>query len=689
MMMEEESNKEGETLIGACTSSDNEDFDAEFELSGASNGRLPASQGSVGIQSGGGACCSNCYVITASLMASLGGVLFGYDIGIISGAVLQLRDVFCLSCLDQELVISAMLMGAMLGSFIGGFLMDHCGRRSTIIGNSVVFLLGALILGFAPNFGVLVVGRLLVGFAVSVSATAECIYISEIAPPKQRGLLVSFNELGITVGLLLAYLCNFLLIDASNGWRWMFALSAVPAVVQGVGMVFLPRSPRFLMLKRREDEAEGVLKKLRGSNRVENEISAIRVSIANEKNQRCLDLCSGQDGMRGRMFIGVGLVFFQQFTGQPNVLYYAPTIFEDIGFRSDSAATLATVGLGIVKVVMTVIALVCVDKIGRRKLLCTGSLFMGISIIALGTVCHFEQGTDPQKACVDHSSCSSNDDHSHMFLSSTFQALSKHNISLNTSTSAVSAFMTQKSSVILKQPFYANESNEIQAKSANRENDFGSSKGDNQTDKKHNATNNNGILKAKGDNTSDGNIFINQTKGTNLDERLGIPKGYNNSDGNVSTGKINGSKLQRAVGFVALMCYVAAYGFSFGPVTWLVLSEIFPAAVKGRAIAMATVFNWGTNLIVTFTFLDIMNGVGVTWTFILFGLICFLSLAFIFAFVPETKNRTLEQISSDLKANPSSIRMRRNCGWLLCCIDRQQSFGNHGNYSRVESETVT
>lgn len=635
--------KEGETLIGRHDSQDSDDGGGEFqmELSEQQNGRFTDTPMTPAVGEAPSKAWAWFYVISASVMASLGGVLFGYDMGIISGAILQLRDVFCLSCLDQELVISAMLIGAVVGSLVGGFLIDHCGRRLTIIANSVVFLAGAVILGASPNFAILVVGRLLVGFAVSVSATGECIYISEIAPAKRRGLLVSLNELGITLGLLLAYLCNFLFISMPSGWRWMFVLSAIPAVIQGVGMFFLPMSPRFLMLKKREDDALKVLKKLRGSDRVDSEISGIRVSIASEKNQNCTDLCGSEDGMRGRMFIGIGLVFFQQFTGQPNVLYYAPTIFEEIGFESHSAATLATVGLGIVKVIMTIIALICVDKFGRRRLLYIGATVMGLSIFTLGVVCHFESASIPKKACVDHSHCESTAEHTHPFATQPPDPLNR---------------ITKDSLSLDIKSVFTNESNSSDA--------FHSS-----------VYNLSTIVPTLNKNTSSNS----SDKGLTTLPTSNVTKGNDSS---------HSPLIQRISGFAALMCYVAAYGFSFGPVTWLVLSEIFPAAVKGRAIAIATVFNWGTNLIVTFTFLDVMNSLGVTWTFTVFGIICAFSVMFIYSFVPETKNRTLEQVSAEMKSKPPMLRMKQNCRKLCCCISRH-SVRSHGNYRRVQSETVT
>ncbi|KAL4235583.1 hypothetical protein ACF0H5_003979 [Mactra antiquata] len=633
--MMDETYKEGETLINNNDGPDSDD--GGIELSEQQNGYFTE------VSSPSSAAPSKTwawiYILSASVMASLGGVLFGYDMGIISGAILQLRDVFCLSCLDQELVISAMLMGAVVGSLIGGFLIDHCGRRLTIIINAGIFLIGAIILGISPNFSVLVIGRILVGFAVSVSATGECIYISEIAPAHRRGLLVSLNELGITLGLLLAYLCNFVFISEVDGWRWMFALSAIPAVIQGIGMFFLPMSPRFLMLKKKEDDASKVLKKLRGTNSVDKEISGIRVSLASEKNQSCLDVCSIQDGMRGRMFIGVGLVFFQQFTGQPNVLYYAPTIFEEIGFKSNSAATLATVGLGVVKVVMTVFALICVDKFGRRRLLLIGAIVMGLSVITLGIVCHFESAGVPEKTCVDHSHCQSAILHNHSF-----------------NVIPVSTHRPSNYSISTIKPLDFNINNRTAI----------------------NDSLNDSRMIPLVDKTTTDSDNINDTGINDVKTKTFNDSSHTNTTRVENLG--HSSTIQKVFGFSALMCYVAAYGFSFGPVTWLVLSEIFPATIRGRAIAIATVFNWGTNLIVTFTFLDIMNGLGVTWTFTLFGIICAISVIFIYSFVPETKNRSLEQVSADLKAKPPMSRLRQNWKYLCCYDNRHQ----HGNYRRVQ-----
>lgn len=225
-----------------------------------------------------------------------------------------------------------------------------------IIVNALVFAIGALLLAFSQTYNWLLVGRFIVGFAVALSAVSECIYISEISNPQNRGMLVSLNEVAITIGFLLAYIVGLIFIGRPEGWRYMFGLSALPATGQLFGMIRLPNSPHFLVLKHRDEEAEAVVKHLRqlnSNNEVRQELTHIRLSLEDGRSQSCWTLCSNADGLRAAMFIAFGLVMGQQFTGQPNVLNYASTIFQQVGFcgRDPVTATFPTVGLGIVKVV--------------------------------------------------------------------------------------------------------------------------------------------------------------------------------------------------------------------------------------------------------------------------------------------------------------------------------------------------
>lgn len=325
---------------------------------------------------------SSSFLLMSASMAAIGGLLFGYDIGIISTALPQIKTEFSLTCFQQEMVVSLMLVGALFASLVGGSYLDYCvdnwftlfiflgggdlslsgafidkiGSRMAIIVNALVFAIGAVLLAFSYSYGWLLVGRFIVGFAVALSAVSECIYISEISTAHNRGMLVSLNEVAITVGFLLAYIIGWLFIDRREGWRYMFGLSALPAAGQLFGMLKLPNSPHFLVLKHRDQEAEAAvrhLRQLKSTDEVRQELTHIRLSLEAGRSQSCWTLCSSADGLRSAMLIAFGLVMAQQFTGQPNVLSYASTIFQQVGFcgRDPVSATFPTVGLGIVKVV--------------------------------------------------------------------------------------------------------------------------------------------------------------------------------------------------------------------------------------------------------------------------------------------------------------------------------------------------
>jgi len=210
---------------------------------------------------------------------------------------------------------------------------------------------------------------------------------------------VSLNEVGICVGLLLAYSVNVLFIDLSNGWRYMFGLSAIPAFIQGVGMFFLPQSPRWLIVNGQDDKACRMIKKLQWSGDPYEELTRIKSGLRVEYRYKFTDLLSSIDNMRSRMFVGGGVVFFQQFSGQPTVVYYASTIFQALGFQSGENATLASLGIGIAKLVATVISLSFVDRGGRRRFLLIGVSIMAVSILVLGTIAHYISLGHPTREC--------------------------------------------------------------------------------------------------------------------------------------------------------------------------------------------------------------------------------------------------------------------------------------------------
>lgn len=297
--------------------------------------------------------------------------------GIISGALLQLREEFKLSCVRQEALVSSLLIGALLASMVGGYLIDSHGRRKSIIFSNVLILIGSLIL-LISSYSALIVGRITVGFAMCLSSMACCIFVSEMVSPGRRGFLVTLYEAGVTVGILAAYAVNYLLSDVKTGWKWMFGLAIAPTLIQLVCVWFLPSSMKKSLSRRERSQTETDLIK-------KNPESDDSKSTENKSTQySSLNLFQRKDNMRTRTVIGLGLVLFQQFTGQPNVLFYASTIFYSVGFHSDSSAVLASVVLGFVKVIATLASMVVSDRVGRRPLIITGCSVMALCLITIG-----------------------------------------------------------------------------------------------------------------------------------------------------------------------------------------------------------------------------------------------------------------------------------------------------------------
>lgn len=318
-------------------------------------------------------------VTWAAFVVALGGLLFGYDTGVISGALPSISAHFALTELSSGVVVSSLVVGAAIGALSSGAISDRLGRRPVLIAASVVFCVGALLAAFSPAVPVLIVARVILGFAVGFASTLVPVYISELAPAELRGRLVTFNQLMIVTGILLAYLANYALHGVENDWRWMFGLSVVPSVLFGIGMLSLTESPRWLAVNGREDEARRVLSTLRDAAEVEPELGDIRATTkrdaaAEESWRGLLD-----PRLRRVLIAGIGLQVLGQLSGVNAVVYYAPTIFGGAGL-GDSSALLATVGVGVVNLVFTVVGMLLVDKIGRTHLLAGTAAVMAVAL---------------------------------------------------------------------------------------------------------------------------------------------------------------------------------------------------------------------------------------------------------------------------------------------------------------------
>ncbi len=436
------------------------------------------------------------FVYLAAAFAGLGGLLFGYDTGVISGAQLFFTSDFSLSTFALEVMVAAGLAGAAAGALLGGRLADLFGRRTLLIFTALIFAAGAVLCAAAPSAAILFAGRIIVGLGIGLSSGTVPVYISEVAPADARGWTVSLFQLAITVGILLAYLVDYAFADM-RGWRWMFGLSVIPAAIFGLGMFFLPETPRWLVRRGRAEKARAILSRIRDTSDVGAEIQEIQSSLAQAvEHGNWRDLLS--PALRPALIVGIGLAILQQVTGINTVIYYAPKIIQSAGISSASGAILTTAGIGTVNVLMTLVSMWLIDRIGRRPLLLTGIAGMTVSLSVLGW-----------------------------------------------------AF------------------------------------------------------------------------------RSASPSG-----------------LLSWVAVISIMVYVASFAISLGPIFWLLIAEIYPLKVRSSAEGLAATFNWGSNLLVSLTFLTLLQQIGATRTFWLYGLFAIGAWLFSYYLVPETKGHTLEQIEA-------------------------------------------
>ena len=321
------------------------------------------------------------FVYVVASVAALGGLLFGYDTGVISGALLFIRQDFQLSDFVEAFIVSSLLLGAIVGAGVSGALSDRLGRRTIILVAAIIFAIGAIGAGLSPSVWILLFFRFMLGLGVGAASALVPSYISESAPTDVRGSLSSLFQLAITLGILLAYGVNYAFSFAED-WRWPLGLAVVPAAVLFVGMYFLPETPRWLVSKNRDEEARRVLVRSRSEEEADKEIQEIHEVEQEEEEQ----VGYGElfaPWVRPMIVVGIGLAVLQQLVGINTVIYYAPTIIKSTGLGS-SASILSTVGIGVVNVAMTVVAILIVDRVGRKPLLLAGLVGMTISLALIG-----------------------------------------------------------------------------------------------------------------------------------------------------------------------------------------------------------------------------------------------------------------------------------------------------------------
>ena len=498
--------------------------------------------------------------VGACFMAAVGGFLFGYDIGVISGALLSIEREFQTTDFVAELITAGVLVGAMIGAAIGGILADRLGRRRSNMAAGVIFAAGAVFLGFVPDTGWLIAGRVLIGIGVGIASVVGPLYISETSPAEKRGGRVSLFQFAIVFGILAAYVVDAFFTGVPDGWRWMFALGGIPGVLLFLGFIGMPASPRWLVMKHRTDEAEKVLRSLVPADRVAEEIGRIKQDVDRASAGGRVKLAD-VPGIRLALTVAVGLAILQQFIGINTILFYAPILFHHAGFKTDSAAIAATVGLGLVNLLATLIALRSADRAGRRPLLLWGTAGMTLSLAVIAVGFAIMGDADPA------TSVSKAPHTGH-----TPAAASRHLAKVDSSTPADAATTTTSASDLQSETSAATEATDIETTIS----------------------------------------------------------------------------LLAIVILVFTALFVACFAFSLGPITWTMISEIFPNEVRDRCVSIAAGVNWGSNFVISLTFLTLLDLFGPSLTFSAYGLIGVVGFLWIWRVIPETKGYTLEEIEENL-----------------------------------------
>jgi SP family arabinose:H+ symporter-like MFS transporter len=432
------------------------------------------------------------YVVLLSVTTAISGFLFGFDTAVINGVLLLLRRQFTLSNLQTEIAASSLLLGCLVGAAGASMIGDRYGRKKSLILSAVLFALSSLGAAAASTIAVFSAARLVGGLAIGLASVLTPVYIAEISPSNNRGTLVSLNQLAIVTGILAAYLVNWQMSRVGeSSWRWMLAVAAIPSLAFLAGLLAIPESPRWLISKGQQSEGERVLTRVFGAKVAREQVLAIERAAAGEEGSWREVFATA---MRKRLAVGMLLALFSQITGINTVLYYGSIIVsEHFPGQSTGMALAANVIIGVVNLIFTIVAMVFLDRWGRRAILMIASGGMGLALTLLVI------------------------------------GLNAHNV-------------------------------------------------------------------------------------------------------------------PAALMLASILLYVAFFALGMGPGPWLIIAEIFPTKVRSRAASMATATLWSGTLVVTFTFLSLVNALNLSGTFAIYGALSLVCLVYVWKAVPETKGRTLEQI---------------------------------------------
>jgi MFS transporter, SP family, arabinose:H+ symporter len=511
------------------------------------------------------------YTVKVSLIVALGGFLMGFDASVISGVVRFIEPEFNLSKLELGWAVSSLTLTATLGMMVSGPLSNAFGRRYILRWAAVFYAISAIASALSPNFTTLVIARMVGGFGVGASLIIAPMYIAEMAPPKLRGRLVSFNQLNIVLGISVAFFTNYLILKFSQSglawiqtlgidiyqWRWMLGLETFPAVLYFGFLFLVPRSPRWLLMKGYDDEAFVVLKKVTGEVQASKDIEAVKASFITASPKRKVPLSElFKPALRVVLLIGIVIAVLQQITGINSVFFYAPMIFEQSGIGADASFSQAIL-VGLTNLVFTILAIMFIDRFGRRILLLFGLTGIAISMFVLAWGFH------------------------HATYSLTEESIENLPDHIERTKLVTLSGKTFDSDVVFKR--------EIALA-------FGSED----------------AKKVESD------LMAAATKMNSLLVLLGI------------------------------IVFVASFAVSLGPVMWVLFSEIFPNYIRGIAISFVGFINSGVSFIVQLVFPWELATFGSSITFMIYGILAAIGLVVIAIILPETKNKSLEELENIL-----------------------------------------
>ena len=438
-------------------------------------------------------------VLLIAVIAATGGLLFGFDTGVISGALPFLKEYWKLNDSAIAWLTTTVLIGAVIGAVTSGKVSDYLGRKKTIIINAVIFAVGALGCSLATNISFLIIMRIIIGFAIGVTSYVVPMYIAEISPTRRRGALVTLNQLMITIGILVSFVTDYWLSNDANlqSWRWMFAAGLFPALILLVGMFFLPETPRWLISKNHWEEGKRVLTQVEDPDLIEQTLRDLKKDVEFDAQNKTSAGEVFKPWLRPALIITVGIFFFQQFSGVNTIIYYSPIIFKMAGIVSNTQSILPSIIIGVVNVLACGLSIALLDKVGRRKLYIIGISGMIPSLILLGACFYFKD--------------------------------------------ALGASL----------PVFA---------------------------------------------------------------------------------------------VLSIVCYIMFIAISLAPLGWLLISEVFPLNVRGVGMSIGSLSHWGFNAIIAFTFLRLVDSIGISYTFWLYAVICIGGLIWGLYYIPETKGKSLEDI---------------------------------------------